>query len=73
MGSMSRLDKLEHRFAAHPTRCDVCASWSACRVLWPEDGPWHPSDPTPAACPSCGWEPTTIKVRYVDADGWKTA
>jgi rubrerythrin len=68
MSHKQRLDAIEQRFPPEGWRCDVCVDWPAHRIDWPNDHEYA-ADPTPAACPSCGYEPTTIRVRY--ADDWK--
>ncbi len=67
MNHKQRLDAIERQFGETIRRCVECEGWPPTRILWPEDGVWQPSDPTPERCSNCGWEPVTIKVAYTDA------
>jgi hypothetical protein len=71
-----RLEALEQRRPAG--RCDACRDWRDCRVVhsdpemaalserWAEE---YELPQPPERCPDCGWEPTLIRVEYVE--GWK--
>ena len=77
-GLNRRAAHLERR--TPPRRCEVCRDWSACRVAdtnpemaalgarWAKEWQLPAGLPGPDRCPSCGWEPLTIRIRYVDME-----
>lgn len=70
MSHKRRLDAIEEQVADSGRRCPQCADWPAHRIDWPA-GHEYAADPAPAKCESCGFEPVTIAVRYVE--DWKAA
>lgn len=65
MSLRNRLQRLENH-TGPVSRCPTCASWSALRVVsndWRTNLPVEPE--TPARCPSCGYEPTTLVIEDV--------
>lgn len=67
-GLTQRLDRLEQRLSDEQRRCDVCRARSGCAVVFESDGDDTPCQAGDAdACPACGWRPTVIHVRFVEA------
>ena len=63
-----RVIRLKRRTAER--RCAICRERSPTRVAYVEaDREDEPA--VPEHCPVCGWEPLTIRVEYVDGDGWR--
>lgn len=65
-GRLGRLE--EARRKPEGERCPTCVEWPPCRVVY-VDADWRTTTdrgrpPLPAACPACGWRPTTIEVVY---------
>jgi hypothetical protein len=71
-----RLDLLErHR---PPRRCVTCRGWPNARVVytdptmadlatgWAERWDLPAARTVPERCPTCGWEPLTIRVEHTD-------
>ena len=76
-----RLGRLERRTPER--RCTVCRDWPPTRVVhsdpemaslaegWAERfAATLPPEAPAERCPTCGWEPLTIVVRYTD--DWRT-
>ena len=63
-----RVIRLERRTAER--RCAICRERPPTRVAYVEAA--REDEPAvPDGCPACGWEPLTIRVEYVDGDGWR--
>ena len=69
---MSLASRIVHLERSIPRRrCLVCRGWPRTRVTYIGDAQEGQEPAIPERCPSCGWEPLTIRVEYVDGDGWR--
>ena len=66
-----RIARAERALQQQRRACPTCAGWPAARVVYDTDvhdpgGDIVLPPEIPERCPRCGWEPITIRVRYVD-------